>query len=364
MTRRAVILCKVIDNFGDAGVCWRLARQLITEYAWQVVVVCDQPEVMARIGGQSAVMTTRAWQEAASHGPESLFDGAAPDLVIAAFACDLPERWRDAFARPGAPAWVNIEYLSAEPWIDQHHGLVSLKPDGARELFFFPGFTTASGGLIREAGLIERLDSERADGWQLERHKGYRLSLFCYPGSALQAWSQALELDAVADLNLTCLVAQGVPIQTAQGTLADTAGATLQTGGTTWQRLPWLDHEAFDQMLATCDLNIVRGEDSWVRAQWAGRVFAWQPYPQSETTHQLKSAAFIERVAPHLPTESPWSSLMKHWSGAEPQTPAQLAHLLPQMLDPELQSGFLAWRAKLAAQEPLVTRLLEATRLL
>jgi uncharacterized repeat protein (TIGR03837 family) len=364
MTRRAVILCKVIDNFGDAGVCWRLARQLMFEYAWQVVVVCDQPEVISRIGGQAARVVTRAWDDAASHGPNALFDGAAPDLVIAAFACDLPERWRDAFAKPGAPAWVNLEYLSAESWIEQHHGLVSLKPDGARELFFFPGYTTGSGGLIREAGLIERLDSERLNSWQLEQHKGYRLSLFCYPGSALQAWIQALELDAAADLNLTCLVAQGVTIQTSQGTLADTAGATLPTAGTTWQRLPWLDHEAFDQMLATCDFNIVRGEDSWVRAQWAGRAFAWQPYPQSEAAHQLKSQAFSARVAPHLPAESPWCGLMEHWSGAAPKSPLELVGLLPRMLDPAMRSGFKAWRTELAAQEPLVTRLLAATRLL
>jgi uncharacterized repeat protein (TIGR03837 family) len=363
MTRRAVILCKVIDNFGDAGVCWRLARQLLTEYAWHVVVVCDKPEVILHIGGQAARMVTRAWDDAASQGPSALFEGAAPDVVIAAFACELPERWRETFAKPGAPAWVNLEYLSAEPWIDQHHGLVSLKPDGARELFFFPGYTAQSGGLIREAGLIERIDRWQG-GLSQGLEKNCRLSLFCYPGPALQAWIQALELAGAAHLNLTCLVAQGVPILTTHGALADTAGATLQTAGTIWQRLPWLDHEAFDQMLATCDLNIVRGEDSWVRAQWAGRAFAWQPYPQSQATHQLKSMAFIERVAPHLPADGLWCRLMMHWSGAEPQSPQQLAGMLPGMLDPALRSGFQAWRAEQAAQEPLVVRLLAATRLL
>jgi uncharacterized repeat protein (TIGR03837 family) len=359
MTRRAVILCRVIDNFGDAGVCWRLAHQLVKERGWKVAILCDQPEVMLHMGGEMARNLTTAWTLGQEPEPQTLFQAAMPDLVIAAFACDLPERWRTSFARPDAPAWVNLEYLSAEPWIDQHHGLTSIKPDGARELFFFPGYTPKSGGLIREVGLLKRIKH-----WQLEPSKGYQLSLFCYPGPALQAWVQALASDAVTDLHLTCSVAQGVPIQTAQGTLADTPGAALQTGGTTWQRLPWLNHNGFDELLATCDLNIVRGEDSWVRAQWAGRAFAWQPYPQSEATHQLKSAAFIERVAPYLPAKNPWRALMEHWSGAAPIAPAQLARVLRLMLDPALRSGFQAWRAELAAQEPLLLRLLAATRLL
>ncbi|HET9045379.1 MAG TPA: elongation factor P maturation arginine rhamnosyltransferase EarP, partial [Casimicrobiaceae bacterium] len=35
------VFCKVVDNFGDAGVCWRLARQLVAEHDLAVTLWID-----------------------------------------------------------------------------------------------------------------------------------------------------------------------------------------------------------------------------------------------------------------------------------------------------------------------------------
>jgi hypothetical protein len=58
-----------------------------------------------------------------------------------------------------------------------------------------------------------------------------------------------------------------------------------------------LSQEDYDRLLWSCDLNIVRGEDSWIRAHWAARPFIWQPYPQSEGAHRIKLEAFLKRIA-------------------------------------------------------------------
>jgi hypothetical protein len=36
------IFCRVIDNYGDIGVCWRLARQLANEYPYQIRLWVDE----------------------------------------------------------------------------------------------------------------------------------------------------------------------------------------------------------------------------------------------------------------------------------------------------------------------------------
>ncbi len=60
------------------------------------------------------------------------------------------------------------------------------------------------------------------------------------------------------------------------------------------QYLPFLPQHKYDDLLASCDLNFVRGEDSFVRAQLAGRPLVWHIYPQAEDAHLTKLQAFLE----------------------------------------------------------------------
>jgi uncharacterized repeat protein (TIGR03837 family) len=58
--------------------------------------------------------------------------------------------------------------------------------------------------------------------------------------------------------------------------------------------IPFISQDEYDWLLAQCDINIVRGEDSFVRAQLAGKPFIWHIYPQSDQAHEVKLAAFLD----------------------------------------------------------------------
>lgn len=265
-------------------------------------------------------------------------DEAGPDVIIAAFQCELPEQVRGRL-RPTAagtatattttnttttntnttatataatatttaakpPLWINLDYLSAEPWVDQSHALPSLKPDGALEWFFLPGFTPASGGLIRERKLAmsraaapDRAEANaRADDvdsvFNACRPGARRVSVFCYADQPL-SWLS----DEPADLLITAGCDQdevrrqfGVPIGV----------SCYDRGPLRLIFLPWLEQSDYDRLLGGCDLNLVRGEDSWIRAIWAARPFLWRPYPQTEGTDRHKLDAFLDRLLAHF----------------------------------------------------------------
>lgn len=297
------IFCRVVDNHGDLGVCWRLARDL---HARGVAV---------RLWVDDA--SALAWMASdASHGEPGLtvFDWHAPvqppgDVVIEAFGCDPPAAFVEAMAcRTPPPRWINLEYLSAEAWVERAHGLPSPQGSGpGRGLvkrFHFPGYTPATGGLLREPGLVEaRRAFDRgpwlaAHGWTPA--PGERLvSLFCYPQAPIDALPAALG---------------------GQSTLLLLCGGVREPGrpwpaGLRCVRVPWLAQDDYDRLLWSCDLNFVRGEDSAVRALWAGAPFVWQLYPQDDGVHALKLAAFAERFgASGVPG---LVAVWRRWNGLE-----------------------------------------------
>lgn len=299
------ILCRVVDNFGDAGVCWRLARQLAREHEAAVTLFIDRPELVDRLAGGTpteAGIVVAPW-------PLAPWQGAAPapDAVVSAFGCEPPDWIRAMLAgAPARPAWIHLEYLSAEPWVDGCHGLASVKPaDGAVEHFFYPGFTAATGGLLRERDALAPADrpagAERAAA--LARLCGRAslpgervVSLFCYPDSPLEDLLPAL---AAGDRPTLLLVPEGIAPDAPEAF----AGAGLapddppaHRGNLRIARIRFLPQDGYDALLRLCDLNFVRGEDSWIRAHWARRPFVWQPYRQPDGAHHAKLDAFLARL--------------------------------------------------------------------
>lgn len=358
MTRSARILCRVIDNFGDAGVAWRLARQLAGEFGWRVTVTIDRPELLARFGGDSPPpVRIEPWPG----------DGASPaaaddDVLVSAFGCEPPPALRAVLAGgPARPLWVHLEYLSAEAWIDGCHGLRSIRPsDGAVEHFFYPGFTERSGGLLRERSLIERRAAFDGSAQQRELLAGLRIArapqerlvtLFCYPDAPLGAWLAELAQGARPHLVVA-------PDASADAALAGFFGHRLQPGQEAQRgrlrvrRIPFLSQDDYDRLLWSADLNFVRGEDSWIRAQWAARPFVWQPYLQSESAHHFKLAAFLERLGAGPQA----GAMMRAWSGAGETGPAWRAF---DAALPAFEAACRAWSGQLAAQSDLATRLVE-----
>ncbi|MBA2674559.1 elongation factor P maturation arginine rhamnosyltransferase EarP, partial [Ramlibacter sp.] len=86
------------------------------------------------------------------------------------------------------------------------------------------------------------------------------------------------------------------------------------------QFLPLMPQPEYDHLLWSCDLNFVRGEDSLVRALWAGRPFVWQIYPQDDGAHHAKLDAFLD----WLDAPPQLRAFHHHWNGVPGTPPAAL----------------------------------------
>lgn len=329
------IFCSVVDNYGDAGIAWRLARILTAWHGLPVRLHVDAPMVLARLvpGIDPAREEQRiegvdvlSWL-----GPHAAPSSARPGaVVIEAFGCGLPVAHLHAMAaRDPPPVWINLEYLSAERWIEDCHGLASRHPTlPLTRYFFFPGFTAASGGLLRESDLFARRDAFRADAgaraaqWRAlgvpdPAPGAMIISLFCYPhapvASLLDAWSGG-------DASVVAIVPEGVADHALERWIGGELrrGQPCSRGQLTLVRVPFVRQDDYDRVLWSCDLNFVRGEDSFVRAQWAARPFVWNVYPQAEDVHRLKLDAFLDRYG-SLPSGrdvSPLAALSRAWDGS------------------------------------------------
>jgi uncharacterized repeat protein (TIGR03837 family) len=358
------IFCRVIDNYGDIGVCWRLARQLAAEHGKAVRLWVDDPasltplcpDVDATVPRQTVQgVEIRHWR------PESVVTASAAaeadeavdrvaEVVIEAFACELPAAYVAAMAAaPRRPCWINLEYLTAEDWAANCHGLASPHPTlPLVKYFFFPGFSASTGGLLRENTL--RFFEPPPSATPLE------ISLFCYETAPLAG---LLEAFAAAPSPLRCLVAAGKP-QAALRALLGGPGP-WQVGATQLLPLPFLPLDEYDALLRRCDLNFVRGEDSFVRAQWAGRPFIWQIYRQEDDAHLVKLQAFIDRYT--AAAEPALADLLRQTFSAW-NTAASLAGAWPALLAalPEIQRHNEAWRAALRQMPDLATALVNFSR--
>ena len=354
--KRWDLFCRVVDNLGDAAIMWRLARQLAREHRCSVQLFVDQPEVLQRLVPQAAPhravdgVDIRPMPDDAAAG--EAFRGDA-DVVVTGFHARLPAGYRRAM-KPRQAAWINLEYLSAETWIDDFHGLPSPQPDGLTEHYFYPGFTQRSGGLLREADLLARRDAFLADAARAKRFLAELgvvragdetlASLLCYPDAPLGALAHGLAGSA-ARLHLLVPEDAGIgPVDAAA--LGSVAGGRLRI-----TRIPFVAQYEYDRVLWSCDLNFVRGEDSWVRAVWSGKPFIWQIYKQQDAVHLRKLEAFLGLLQPGLLAEA------TRWWNAAPDSPARA--LVQLAARPALALACLAPLARCLTAPDLASRLLD-----
>jgi uncharacterized repeat protein (TIGR03837 family) len=181
--------------------------------------------------------------------------------------------------------------------------------------FFFPGFTPRTGGLLRENSLLRRRDEFQADPgaqaafWtsvagRAPPEGALKVSLFSYAGAPIEALARAIQRHAG-------------PVWLAATDGTPTAGLPKDAVS-----IPFLSQDRYDELLWACDLNFVRGEDSFVRAQWAGRPFAWNIYPTDDGAHWVKMSAFLARYTAGLDRTQAGAitSLWEAWNrrGEEP----------------------------------------------
>ncbi|GLX12573.1 hypothetical protein Pstr01_08120 [Pseudomonas straminea] len=367
------IFCRVVDNYGDIGVTWRLARQLVAEQGAAVRLWVDDLAALARICPQADADSDCQLLSSVEvcHWAQAWQAVEPADVVIEAFACELPAEYVAAMAARKAPAlWLNLEYLSAESWVEGCHGLPSMQGNGLQKFFFFPGFSAGTGGLLRESGLLaarDRLQSDARARTDFLASLGISpltdarlVSLFAYENSALAGWLDAL---AGADTTTHMLVPEGRIL----GDLQRWAGSPLmlgevmQRGALSVQLLPFMQQDQYDALLWCCDLNLVRGEDSFVRAQWAGRPLVWHIYPQQEEAHWEKLEAFMALYCRGLSSEAEAALRLvwRAWNAGEGMAPAWAAWL--ERAD-ELAAHAQVWARRQAVYADLAAALVQFYR--
>ena len=347
------IFCRVIDNYGDIGICWRLARQLVAEHGRQVRLWVDDLASLSPLC--TAVDASRAeqWVQGveirhwSTHFPEM----PVADVVIEAFACDLPESYIGTMAKAERkPCWVNLEYLTAEQWAEDCHGMASPHPSlPLTKYFFFPGFSTQSGGLLRETDLLQKREAQPS---KKLAHEPLEISLFCYDTAPVGDLLEALERMQKPSV---VHVPPGKPLAAVMRHLP--GNGPWQLGNSRIEPLPFMALDDYDQLLWQCDINFVRGEDSFVRAQWAGQPFIWQIYRQEEDAHLIKLSAFLERYCATMLEQDARAitNMFVAWNGAESSVADAWAAFLAHWEGIGRYSR--AWSRKMAMESDLATRL-------
>lgn len=339
------LFCRVIDNYGDIGVCWRLARQLNAEHGWRLRLWVDDIETCSQLtqGAIPEGIELCTWT--------SEFPAVIPAaVVIEAFACELPESYLDAMAAlTRQPVWLNLEYLCVEDWGPGFH----LQPSPHPRLpllkhFFVPGIRPGTGGVLCEQVLPQRqaaFDVVSARRSHAEDISGRWIFLFCYDNPLLPA---LLDIWAAGAQPIHCLVSAGKAGAQVSAWLGQAlpAGQSSRRGNLHLHALPFVAQTDFDKLLWTCDLNFVRGEDSFCRALWTAAPTVWQLYPQQDAAHHAKLAAFHK----HFAVPPALAGFNELWNGvARPSQPElepawrELDAALPAL---KAQAG--EWRNKLA----------------
>jgi len=355
------IFCQVIDNYGDIGVGWRLATGLAAR-GQRVRLWLDDSSALRWLAPDGAdSVEVRPWSQ-----PIDTSGLTSGDVLVETFGCQIAPEFIAAYAHKiastGQPChWINLEYLSAEGFVERSHGLPSPVQSGPgaglSKHFFYPGFTPATGGLLREGGLAERQAQFDRNAWLAQlgiAFQGERLlSLFCYEPAALGALLEQLAAGAEPT---RLLVTSGRAAAAVKACVDGKDQINLlwnQRKKLSLFYLPKLTQHDFDHLLWACDLNFVRGEDSLVRALWAGKPFIWQIYPQHDNAHQRKLEAFLKVL------DAPDSLRLFHrgWNGMGASTGANEA-ALPVLAPVLWQPSVHEMRRLQRQQDDLVSRLL------
>lgn len=329
----------MVDNLGDVGVAWRLAADLAGR-GETIRLAIDDASALAWMAPAGAPRVEVVGWDAALAAPV--------DVLVELFGAGLPKGAERAAVR------IDVEHLSGESFVERSHGLArGVGP--AQVWHYYPGFSTRTGGLLHEPGLPA---ARRAftDGGEWLRSIGVeagskerRVSLFCYDNGALEA-----AVDALATEPTLLVATAGHAARQVSALL----GPGLRRGALRAVVLPWLSQHDFDRLLWSCDLNLVRGEDSLVRALWAGAPFLWQLYVQRDGAHLAKLEAFLGHllagVEPAL--AGTVRDAFERWNGLHAGSPFELPALEPW------RRGVTDWRGALEARPDLTSQLIEFAR--
>jgi len=306
------ILCKVIDNFGDIGVVYRLAKSLTDiDNSISINLIVSNLESFSKMANE--INPTLSFQKFKnwnifdwndSETCSKYFKENPPFVILQTFQCGLPD-WLDEIiydekfsSLEKLCKIVNIEYLTAEKWAEDFHCLKGATRSAfVKKYFFMPGFTKKTGGLILDKNftmsltntnyrqkIIENLSKEISFS-----EDDFNILVFSYPKDF------TFFFDAISDFQEKCskkihvFVASGAGLESFRKTESEYENKNFLVN-----YLPYLSQEVWDAFLCSMDFLFIRGEDSFARATLLGKPFLWNIYKQDEEFHLVKLKAFLD----------------------------------------------------------------------
>lgn len=288
------IFCNVIDNFGDAGFSLRLARSLINKGIF-VAIYCDDLATLEKIATaddiKNKLLKLAPWPDAQEYQPSQ--------FVIEAFSCRLPSDLMSKIRKLNSIV-IELDYLTAEKFAEDCHGLSS-STDGLRSFFFFPGFTSKTGGLIFDEEFKSKV--EKALLSHQNDQSTLKITVFSYENPKIKFIFNNL-MRGIKKYEIKVFEGKALDNLNFQyDTMHLTTGNTVHLTNLSFFASPMSDQNIYDDILISSDLNLVRGEESAVRAMLSGKPFLWHIYPQDENAHIVKLNALFDRMLEHLPTQ-------------------------------------------------------------
>ncbi|WP_288958746.1 elongation factor P maturation arginine rhamnosyltransferase EarP [uncultured Treponema sp.] len=313
------ILCRVVDNYGDIGFVYRLARELSSlssiEKTQLRLIVSDLKSFNAMalppgISTSLAVQNYNGWKvidwNACAEG-KCEFTEHPPKIILECFQCGRPE-WLDEILFSAQTTQtvqiVNVEYLTAEDWADDFHLLKSgTRSALVKKINFMPGFTKKTGGLVLDKHFVSCVHSKTAALECLKKYASkktvaliedtnlFRVIAFSYERNFENEACALSEFAKNSGRKVQVLLAPGlgnVPFKKAAAAFKNISVYDLE----------YLPQLAWDALLTLADFSFIRGEDSFSRACLSGIPFVWHAYPQEEEFQLVKAAAVLKRMEP------------------------------------------------------------------
>ncbi len=334
------ILCKVVDNFGDIGFVYRLAKNLVQlnpqrEIRIAVDNLAAFNKIESRVDPALAEQVLEvAWAESESKpkiaGRLKIFDATnaavcarewtkkPARVILECFQCGRPD-WLEALLFDGVTRAliINIDYLTAEDYAEEFHRLKSgTRSPLVRKVNFMPGFTAKTGGLILDAAATDSKpkNAPATENGFITKTAGPQILMFSYPKDFAPIIRAILRWNKAAQVNLAQGAGKESFLAANENCLQD-----QKAGGLFVRELPFLSQEEWDKNLYAQDILFVRGEDSLSRACLSGKPFVWQAYLQDDNYQLVKVRALLARMRPHFAPDD-FSALENFWllyNGAE-----------------------------------------------
>ena len=302
------IFCEIIDNFGDIGVVYRISKELKKIFQnVRIRIVLNRLEEFKAINKKVKDVD---YQEidglicvTEKYVKENMESFGVSDVFIEAFGCNVPEEYVKA-AKENSKLWINLEYLSGEKWIEDFHLCESLIDSKTlKKIFFMPGFSEKSGGVIIDSGFLERMKygKENRDEVFKKYFKDFDLkdkfigTVFSYEKNFENLLETLKNYKKETVLLLMGEKTQKSFSEILKKNLTEDYGNIVKYGKITMIYSDFFSQEEYEEIISASDFNFTRGEDSFVRGIILGKPFMWHIYLQEEKAHMDKIKAFTER---------------------------------------------------------------------